>query len=157
MYIETKLETCMGLKVNREKTQVVNLREKGVSLDFLGYTFRYDRSLDSWGQRYWNVTPSKMASGTGAGATAGADGYESGHKPLSQLFAELNRHLKVWGNYFSFGYPRAAYGRINSYVRERLFSHLRRRSQRPFRPPDGVSYNAQFARMGLRFLSRPRS
>src|SRR2546426_5967167 len=97
----------MGLKVNREKTQVVNLREKGVSLDFLGYTFRYDRSLYSWGQRYWNVTPSKMASGTGAGATAGDDGYESGHKPLPQLIAELNRHLKGWGNYFSFGYPRA--------------------------------------------------
>ena len=83
--------------------------------------------------------------------------WTQSHKPLPRLIAELNRHLKGWGNYFSFGYPRAAYGRINSYVQQRLFYHLRRRSQRPFRPPEGGSFNAQFARMGLRLLSSPRS
>ena len=39
-YIETKLEDWMGLKINREKTRIVNLAEAGTSLDFLGYTFR---------------------------------------------------------------------------------------------------------------------
>jgi hypothetical protein len=28
----------MGLEINREKTQVVNLKEKKTSLDFLGYS-----------------------------------------------------------------------------------------------------------------------
>ena len=37
-YIEEKLETWMGLEINREKTQVVNLKEKKTSLDFLGYS-----------------------------------------------------------------------------------------------------------------------
>ena len=40
-----KLEAWMGLEINREKTRVVDLQEKGASLDFLGYTFRYDRDL----------------------------------------------------------------------------------------------------------------
>lgn len=43
-FIEAKLETWMGLEINREKTRVVNLTQKGASLDFLGFTFRYDRS-----------------------------------------------------------------------------------------------------------------
>ena len=44
-YIETRLEGKFQLEINREKTRVVNLREPGASLDFLGYTFRYDRDL----------------------------------------------------------------------------------------------------------------
>ena len=44
-FIEEKLETWLGLEINREKTRVVNLKEEGASLDFLGYTFRYDRDL----------------------------------------------------------------------------------------------------------------
>ncbi len=41
--IEEKLEVWMGLKLNREKTRVVELREEGASLEFLGYLFRWDR------------------------------------------------------------------------------------------------------------------
>jgi RNA-directed DNA polymerase len=62
---------------------------------------------------------------------------------------ELNRHPKGWKNYFDFGYPRAAFGKINSYVRERLTQHLRRRSQRPFRPPEETTYYEQIQRLGL--------
>ena len=29
----------------REKTRIVDLKEEGASLDFLGYTFRYDLDL----------------------------------------------------------------------------------------------------------------
>jgi len=42
-----------------------------------------------------------------------------------------------------------AFGEINAYVRGRLTQHLRRRSQRPFRPPEGVSYYRQIQRLGL--------
>lgn len=64
----------------------------------------------------------------------------------------MNRHLKGWANYFSIGYPRAALREINTYVRDRLVQHLRRRSQRPFRPPEGVTYYEQLQRMGLIYL-----
>src|SRR3989442_267063 len=47
------------------------------------------------------------------------------------------------------GFPRMAFGKINSYVRERLTQHLRRRSQRPFRPPEGETYYQQLERFGL--------
>ena len=57
-------------------------------------------------------------------------------KPSPQLIEELNRHLEGWKNYVDFGYPAVAFGEINSYIRYRLTQHLRRRSQRPFRPPE---------------------
>ena len=43
--IERELEGRFGLTVNREKTKVVDLVKKGVSLEFLGYEFRYVRGI----------------------------------------------------------------------------------------------------------------
>ena len=42
-FIESKIESWLGLELNRDKTKVVDLRCAGSSLDFLGFTFRYDR------------------------------------------------------------------------------------------------------------------
>src|SRR5215475_1234333 len=39
-FVESKLEEWMGLVINREKTRIVDLRQRGASVDFLGYTFR---------------------------------------------------------------------------------------------------------------------
>jgi RNA-directed DNA polymerase len=73
-------------------------------------------------------------------------------KPLPLLIRELNRHLRGWANYFSLGYPRMAYREINWYVRNRLTAHLHRRSQRPFRPPEGVTLYAHLEHLGLVYL-----
>ena len=51
-------------------------------------------------------------------------------KPLPRLIDELNRHLKGWANYFSYGYPSMAYRALNWFVLQRLSLHLKRRSQR---------------------------
>lgn len=76
-------------------------------------------------------------------------------KPLPKLIGELNRHLKGWANYFSFGYPAKAYRQINWYVRYRLFRHLKRRSQRPYRFPESESSYRFFQRVGLVTLGAP--
>ncbi len=47
------------------------------------------------------------------------------------------------------GCPRQAYRDLNSYVRAKLTWHLRRRSQRSWRPPAGTSAHAHLNRMGL--------
>jgi RNA-directed DNA polymerase len=68
------------------------------------------------------------------------------------LVGELNRHLQGWSNYYGYGYPRKAFREINSYVRSRLAVHLRRRSQRPFRPPKGRTIYEHLKQMGLVYL-----
>ncbi len=151
-YIEQWLEARMGLEINRDKTRVVNLREVGASLDFLGYTFRYDRDRHGGTHRYLNVYPSAKALVRERGKLREMTGPQRAWVPLPDLIEDLNRHLRGWANYFSYGYPRAAYREINTYVRQRLVTHLRRRSQRPFRPPKGVSEYEYFKRLGLVYL-----
>jgi RNA-directed DNA polymerase len=68
------------------------------------------------------------------------------------MIDELNRHLRGWANYFGAGYPRKAFREINTYVRERLTSHLRQRSQRPFRPPKGRTFHEHYEALGLVYL-----
>ena len=151
-YIEEKLEAWMGLEINREKTRVVQLKEKGASLDFLGFTFRYDRDRYGGEYRYLNVFPSKKAMARQRQVVRERTGKEVCFKPLPALIHDLNRQLNGWANYFRYGYPRGALREINTYVRERLTAHVQRRSQRPFRPPEGMTYYAQFERMGLVYL-----
>jgi RNA-directed DNA polymerase len=148
-WIESKLEGWLGLEINREKTRVVQLKEEGASLDFLGFTFRYYDDLQGRGWRYLNVSPSAKALKKEREKLHDMTDHRQCFQPIPALIDELNRHLKGWKNYFDFGYPRVAFGEINSYVRDRLTQHLRRRSQRPFRPPEGVSYYQQIQRFGL--------
>jgi len=149
-WIEAKLESWMGLEINREKTRVVKLRQQGARLDFLGFTFRYDRARPEWGQhRYLNVIPSKKALARERAKLREMTSAQQNGVPVPQLIGELNRNLRGWGNYFDFGYPRHAFNQINSYVQWRLWKHLRRRSQRPYRPPKGMTVYAQMKHLGL--------
>jgi len=148
-FIEGKLEGWMGLVVNRDKTRVVNLKEPKTSLDFLGYTFRFDRDRHGGAFRYLNLEPSAKALAREREALRQMTGPDQSHTPLPELIAGINRHLKGWGKYFNLGYPRKARRRINAFVRERLTYHLQRRSQRGYRPPETVSFYEHLNRMGL--------
>lgn len=155
-FIETKLEDWMGLVINREKTRVVYLREVGASLDFLGYTFRYDRDLYGSARRYLNVVPSRKAVAKEREQLRQLTDARMGFKPLPKLIADVNQHLRGWANYFSFGYPQRTYRHLNGFVRQRLTRHLRRRSQRPYRPPQGVTFYEHLHRLGLIYLRQAR-
>jgi RNA-directed DNA polymerase len=152
-FIESRLEGKFQLEINREKTRVVNLREEGASLDFLGYTFRYDRDLNGRGRKYLNMFPSKKAVQREREKLHEMTGSQQCFQPIPTLIGELNRHLKGWANYFSIGYSTGAYWEIDWYVRGRLIQHLQRRSQRPFRPPKGVSWYQHLQQLGLVLLS----
>ena len=151
-WIESKLEGWMGLEISREKTRVINLRQQGKRLDFLGYTFRYDRDLKGRPEKYLNVTVSAKALKRERQKLREMISKGRCFMPLPKLIEEVNVHLRGWANYFSYGYPRQGFRKVNGYVRERLTQHVRRRSQRPFRPPEGVSYYEHFKRLGLVYL-----
>jgi RNA-directed DNA polymerase len=130
----------------------VELKEPKASLDFLGYTFRFNRDLHGGGHRYLNLEPSAKALARERQALRQMTGSDQFPIPLPELIKKINWHLRGWAKYFSLGYPRKAYRQINSYVRERLVHHLQRRSQRGYRPPAGQSYHNHLHRMGLIYL-----
>ena len=152
-FIESRLEGKFQLEINREKTRVVDLRERGASLDFLGYTFRYDRDRKGRDRRYLNVFPSAKAIQRERAKLHEMTDSRQCFKPIPRLIGELNRHLKGWANYFSLGYPISAYCEIDRYVQGRVIQQLQRRSQRPYRPPPGVPWLRHLRRLGLNHLS----
>jgi RNA-directed DNA polymerase len=148
-FIESRLEGKFQLEINRDKTRVVDLREQGVSLNFLGHTFRYDRDLKRRERKYLNVFPSKKAVQREREKLHEMTNNHQCFKPIPVLIGELNRHLKGWANYFSFGYCTSVYCEIDRYLRDRLIQHLLRRSQRPYRLAQGQSWLGHLARLGL--------
>ena len=147
-FVESYLEDRMGLEINRDKTAVRHLT-KGDSLDFLGYTFRYDRDRFGRGHKYLNVTPSKQALARERDVLRSMTSSRFCFKPIPALIRQVNRQVEGWANYFRFGYSRAAFRQINRVVRCRIAAHLKRRSQRPYRPPKGLSMYRHLANMGL--------
>ena len=150
-WLEQKLETDLGLSINREKTGIVRMNRKEV-LNFLGFTLRYDRDLRGRDWDYLNIMPSKKAIGTLKEKIRGKtrSGFK---KPLGEAIAEVNAILRGWGNYFSYGYPRKVFRDVNHYTRCRFQRFLNNRSQRrskPFRT--GESLYAGLKRYGLVYL-----
>ena len=148
-FIESRLEGKFQLEINREKTRVVDLREEGASLNFLGYTYRWDRDLQGRDRKYLNVFPSKQAVQREREKLHEMTDSHQCFKPTPVLIGELNRHLRGWANYFSFGFPISVHCEIDRYVRDRLIQHLQRRSQRPSQPPKGENWLRHLARLGL--------
>lgn len=151
-FVRAKIEGWLGLKINREKTRIVEVREPSAELEFLGYSFRLDRDLCGRKIRYWNMQPSAKALAREREKLRGLINRRRGFQPLPELIGELNRHLRGWANYFGFGYSRRAFRHINAQVCQRLARHLRRRSQRGWRPPKGTSIYAHLRQLGLIYL-----
>jgi RNA-directed DNA polymerase len=149
-WIEQTLETRFKLTINRDKTKVVDLNKLGKSLDFLGYTFRYDWDLHGRARRYLNIFPSRKAMARARDAIRVLTSPKRCFMPVVEMIAEINQWQLGWTNYFDYGYPRVAFRSIHSYTVEKITNHLRRRSQRGYRPPVGKSFYAHVHDLGLR-------
>lgn len=150
-WVESFLEARMGLTVNREKTSVKKLKE-GEKLDFLGFTLWHAPDLRGRGYRYWRWEPSKKALARERDKLRVFTSTKHCFWPVPALIQTINRHLRGWANYFNYGCPRKAFRETNWFVRKRLRKHLRRRSQRPYRPPKGMTFYRHFANIGLVYL-----
>jgi RNA-directed DNA polymerase len=151
-WIEGKLEEWMELELNREKTKIIKLNEAGARLEFLGFTFRYDRDLQGRNWRYLNIFPSQKSMQKEREILRWMTSPKMCFKPIPALICDLNRHLTGWANYFNYGYPRKSFRDLNWFVMNRIVRHLRRRSQRRYRPPKGVTFYRHLRELGLIYL-----
>jgi RNA-directed DNA polymerase len=143
------------VRINRDKTHVVRLRDEGAALTFLGFTLRYDRDRLGRPSRYLNIVPSAKAQ-KAIRAKIKALTTGGGTQPLAEVIAAANRTAGGWKTAFDYGYPRAAFRRLNWYILGRFRRFLRHRSQRRSRPfRQGESLYAGLRRRGLVHLSSP--
>lgn len=152
-WVERILETKLGLELNREKTQVVNLKVRGQGLDFLSYTFRYIPNVNHPQQLMLDIRPSKKALNAERQALRELTNSRFGWMPVRSLIRKLNVHLRGWTNYFSYGFTQTTYRKVDSYLLQRLTRHLKRRSQRSYRPPEGTSFYRHIRDLGYKPLA----
>jgi len=140
----------LGLELNRDKTRIVDLGSRRESLDFLGFTFRYDRSLRGEGT-YLNIVPSakslkrlreRLRQMTSRRVQA----------PIEEVIRRVSLYLKGWSAYFSFGYPRVAFRKVNWFVHKRFRRFMVTRSQRRCKLLDGPSLYSAVRAKGLIYL-----
>jgi len=151
-WIEGLLEGRFRLTVNREKTRIVKLHEPGQSLDFLGFALRYDHDLFGRDHRYLNVFPSIKTMTRANDRVRELTGPKRCFVSIRKVIDDTNRWTKGWSGYFRYGYPRQQFRDLNRFMLLRLTRHLKRRSQRAYRTPEGESFYAHLQRLGLRLL-----
>ena len=125
------LLTRMGLKLNTEKTKVLDAKSKG-GFDFLGFNIRYDWSLYNKGQKYWNVHPSNKSEKKFR-RTISDFLTTKLVRPMKEVVEGLN--AKIRGHYNYFKIPKVSYinrasHEFEHYLRYKLYKYCRRKSQR---------------------------
>lgn len=149
-HIEDKLEKWLELELNREKTRIVNVRQE--SLNFLGYTFCYVNSRLYPGTKVLSLRPSAKAVQRQKDALRWLTSPAMRTVPVTELIGRINRQLRGWSNYFGRGYWKDAFHEINGHVQVRLALHLRNKSQRRYRVPEGQTLYQHLQALGLKHL-----
>lgn len=126
MEASRKLMGRLGLTVNEQKTQLVNVEES--SFDFLGYTF--GRCFGHSGKPYLGTRPSKKA----VSKILGKIQDETSRRWLltspQERVLELNRILRGWCGYFNQGPVLRAYRVVRVYTERRLRRWLMKKHKR---------------------------
>ena len=138
-----------GLARNAIRRELARLRAPA-SLEAMW--IRMDRDLHGRDHTYLNVFPSKKTQEKARQRLRELTSPKHCFRPIPALIQMINRYLRGWSNYFDHGYPRVAFRGINAHVRNRVAVHLRRRSQRRFRPPKDRTLYGHLKSMGLLYL-----
>ena len=142
--------TRLGLTLNEEKTSLKNARQE--RFDFLGYAFgphHFGRN----GKWYLGASPSKKS--VQRFKTKVRHFLVPGnHDPWPEVRDRLNRSLRGWSGYFSYGTYRRVYRGVDRYVYERVRDFLVRRHKVAGRGTRRFSCETVYEDLGLLRLER---
>jgi RNA-directed DNA polymerase len=142
--------TKLGLKLNGAKTSLKNARQE--RFDFLGYSFG-THHYKANGQRYLGASPSKK-SVQRLKAKVRDELVPGNNEPWWEVRDTLNRSLRGWSSYFSYGTRRAAFRGVDRYVYERVRDFLARRHKVAGRGTRRFSCEVIYGERGLLRLER---
>lgn len=135
----------LGLTLNEAKTSIRKARKE--SFHFLGYTFGPHRFRKD-GHWYLGASPSQKAvdrlkQSVGELLVPGNKGT------WAEVRERLNRKLRGWSAYFSYGTRTQAYRAVDNYVYQRVRNFLRRRHKVPSRGTRRFSDEVVFGELGV--------
>ncbi len=104
----------------------MKLNKEGERLNFLGYSFRFDRDLKGRRLKYLNMFPANKSVDRLKEKIKEKTGKPT-QSPLNAVIKELNLMLRGWANYFKLGYPRKVFRDINYYLQVRFHRFTKNR------------------------------
>lgn len=135
----------IGLTLNRAKTKLVHAKTE--SFDFLGYAFGPHRYRKD-GHWYLGASPSKKSVGRLKQKLRELL-RPSNVGTWEQVRDRLNRSLRGWSNYFSYGTRLPAYRAVDNFVGQRVRGFLQRRHKVQSRGTRRFSDEVVFGQLGV--------
>jgi len=119
----------LGLELKQAKTRIVQLREGGEGLDFLGFHHRYlrGRTRQSRHVTFLARWPSRQAMQRARDRIRELTERKRLSQPVEEIVQELNRFLRGWGGYFRYGNSARHFDQISTYALKRLASFVAKR------------------------------
>jgi RNA-directed DNA polymerase len=148
----TAVMTRLGLTINEAKTSVKDARREG--FDFLGYTLG-PRHLPNGGRWYLGASPSKK-SVQRVKRKVGELLVPGNKGGWDEVRARLNRVLRGWSAYFSYGALASAYEAVDQHVYDRVRNFLRQRHKAQGRGTGQFSRGRVYGELAVRCLRRER-
>ena len=145
--------TKLGLTINEAKTSLRNARQE--RFDFLGYSFGAHR-FDANGNWYLGASPSKK-SVQRVKLKVGELLVPGNKGAWDEVRTRLNRVLRGWSAYFSYGALASAYEAVDQHVYDRTRHFLRQRHKVQGRGTDQFSREYVYGELAVRCLRRERS
>jgi group II intron reverse transcriptase/maturase len=108
-----------GLKLNEEKTKLVNIRAKHAKMNFLGFTLNW-RTSPRTRRGYPHVEPSAKAQTSFREKVREVLNRSSTWRDASEVVAELNVKIRSWKGYYHYANSSGVFGKLRNYTNERL-------------------------------------
>jgi RNA-directed DNA polymerase len=122
----------LGLQTKEAKTRVVQLREGGEGLDFLGFHHRFVRGNTPRSRHLCFLVrwPSRRATQHARDRVRELTARSRLCLPVEQVVQEINTYLRGWSGYFRYGSSGRQFTQMTTYATERLAVFVRKRHKR---------------------------
>jgi RNA-directed DNA polymerase len=149
-----KVMTGLKLNLNPVKTSIKDARRE--RFDFLGYSFSSERLRPPRSGWYLAARPSKRSLAQLRANVADVL-CRTNVAPWAEIVTPLNRKLRGWANYFSYGTTWQSYWAADWYVCDRVRGFLQRRHKVPTRGTRRFSDQYIYSRLGVLSLRTLRA
>ena len=125
----------LGLTLKDAKTRIVELREGGEGLDFLGFHHRWVRGTTPASKHLCFLArwPSRQAMQRARGRIHELTDRRRLRLPVEEVVQDVNRFLRGWAGYFRYGNSAVAFDKITFHAFVRLASLIAKRHKRSAR------------------------
>lgn len=122
----------MGLELKQAKTRIVQLREGGQGVDFLGFHHRYVRGHTPRSRHLTFLVrwPSRQAMGHARQRIREITARSRLRVPVEMIVRDLNRFLRGWAGYFRYGSSAQFFDKITLHALRRLAGFVAQRHKR---------------------------